>query len=183
MNLLDVMLLIPIAYGAWVGFNKGLIISVATMLALILGVWGGIVFSDYVSEGLLQQFDSESKYLPVAAFAITFIAIAVGVYFIGKLIEKSVNMVAMKPINKISGLVFGGVKWLFALSVALVIIEGFDQESTFISSDSKSNSSLYSPVKQVSITSLPALKDSKVVIEQIDQGLEIIQSDSLLTQN
>ncbi len=185
MNLLDLILILPVAYGAWIGFKKGFVIEIATLLALVLGVWGAIVFSDYVGRSLSENTSIDGRYVSMTAFTITFLGIAIGIYFLGKLIEKSVNLVAMKPINKIAGLSFGGLKWLFAISVVLVIIEAFDSKSSFVSGDSKENSLLYEPVKTVSLTSIPALEDSQLILREFNEKMEYfsVKKDSLQALN
>jgi membrane protein required for colicin V production len=185
MNLLDLLLILPVTYGAWVGFKKGFVIEIATLLALILGVWGAITFSDYVGRSLSENTSIDGRYVSMTAFTITFLGIAIGVYFLGKLIEKSINLVAMKPINKIAGLSFGAVKWLFAISVLLVIVEAFDSNSSFVSADSKGNSMLYEPVKTVSLTSIPALEDSQLILKEFNDKVEFLstQKDSLQAFN
>ena len=77
MNILDLIILIPLAWSAYKGFSKGLIISVASLLALLLGIYGSIRFSDITSGYLIDHFEFSSQYLPIISFAITFILIAV----------------------------------------------------------------------------------------------------------
>ena len=45
MNYLDIIIIIPLIWGAYKGFRKGFIIEIASLIALILGIWGGINFS------------------------------------------------------------------------------------------------------------------------------------------
>ena len=48
MNFIDVLILIPVIYAAWKGFKHGLIIEVFTLLALVVGIYAGIHFSDFL---------------------------------------------------------------------------------------------------------------------------------------
>jgi len=52
MNYLDIILVLPLIIGAWRGFKKGFIIELFTLLALLVGLYAGIHFSDFVA-GLL----------------------------------------------------------------------------------------------------------------------------------
>jgi membrane protein required for colicin V production len=49
MNSIDILLIIPLVYAAWKGFKHGLIIEVFTLLALFVGIYVGIHFSDFMS--------------------------------------------------------------------------------------------------------------------------------------
>ena len=165
MNFVDVLIILPILYGAWVGFRKGFVIEICTLLAFVLGIWGGVHFSDFVSEFLREDAGMTSKYLPLIAFTITFLAVGAMVYFAGKAIEKMVNLAAMKPINKLGGLGFGILKFVFVISVSLVILDAYDQRSETIPSEMKEESLLYTPVKDLSLTALPALKNSSLIMQ------------------
>ena len=165
MNVIDILIILPVLYGAWVGFKKGLVIELCTLLAFVLGVWGGINFSDYVSEVLKNHIVDDTKYLPVIAFTITFLVVGALVFFAGKAIEKLVNLAALKPLNKIGGLGFGVAKLVFIISVGLVILDAYDDRSDFFPEDMKEESLLYKPVKNLSLKTLPALKESGLMEE------------------
>ena len=68
MNYIDVVLAIFLLIAAFSGFRKGFIIEVASLVALILGIWGAIKFSHFMAGFLSGQFDFHANYLGVAAF-------------------------------------------------------------------------------------------------------------------
>mgnify|MGYP001942871926 CR=1 FL=1 len=168
MNYLDILLLIPIIIGAWRGFKKGFVIELFTLLALLVGIYAGIHFSDYMAEILRENVGITTEYLPAIAFTVTFLLVGAMVYFAGKMIEKGLKIVALGMVNKIAGLIFGVVKMVFILSAALVILESYDEKGKFIPTDLKTNSLLYEPVKKTSLTAIPALKYSDLFIKMID---------------
>ena len=75
MNYIDILLLIPIIYAAWKGFKHGLIIEIFTLLALFVGIYVGIHFSDFTAKYLRESLGFESKYLPIIAFTLTFLGV------------------------------------------------------------------------------------------------------------
>lgn len=169
MNYLDIVLVLPLIFGAWRGFKKGLIIELFTLLALLVGIYAGIHFSDFMSSILRNHLGIQSEYLPVISFTLIFLGVGAMVYFAGKLIEKAVNAVALSPINKLTGLFFGLVKMLYLTSTLLVIIESYDQRGEIIPDNLKDNSLLYHPVKSISLTTIPALKHSELFIQTARQ--------------
>jgi membrane protein required for colicin V production len=164
MNYLDILLVIPLIIGAWRGFKKGLIIELFTLLALLVGIYAGIHFSDFVAGLLRDYLGMTSEYVPVIAFTVTFLGVGAAVYFAGKMLERAISVVALTPVNKMLGLFFGLVKMLFFVSASLVILESYDEKGDFIPEDLKDSSLLYTPVCNVSLTLIPPLKHSDLFI-------------------
>lgn len=163
MNYLDILIIIPLIIGAWKGFKKGFVIEIFTLMALLIGIYAGINFSDAMADLLREKMNMTSSYLPAIAFTITFLLIGAMVYFAGKLVEKALKLVALSTLNKFAGLVFGAIKMLIFVSASIVILESYDSEGHFISKTLKNDSFLFHPVKKVSINTIPSLKYSDIV--------------------
>lgn len=157
MNFIDIILAVFLAWGLYKGFRKGLVIEITSLVALVLGVYGGIHFSDSVADFLRKQFDWQTEYLHIISFAITFIGIIFIVYTIGKIIEKVIDIVALGLVNKIAGGAFGLLKVAFILSVILIIVESFDKKANLINEEKKENSLLYKPVCSFAAIVIPKL--------------------------
>lgn len=165
MNFLDILLIIPLIYAAYKGFKHGFIIELFTLLALLVGIYVGIHFSDATANWLKSTFAFDSTYLPVIAFTITFLGVGAMIYFGGKMVEKMVKVVQLSPVNKIFGVVFSSLKMLYILSVLLVLIESYDEKGDFFPEKTKSESLLYDPVKAISTTTVPALSNSTIFLK------------------
>ena len=125
MNILDIILIIPLAWFAYRGFTRGFIIELASLVALIAGIWAAIHFSFFAADFLAGNFDMGPKYIPIVAFIITLVAVVVIVYMVGKIIEKFINIQAHGLLKKQAGLAFGIVKAAFVMSVIILIIKSF----------------------------------------------------------
>jgi membrane protein required for colicin V production len=147
MNFLDIIFIIPIVWFAYQGFKRGLIIELASLLALILGIYAAIYFSGYAANFLMNNMDMGTKYVPMTSLILTFIVVVIVVYFIGKLLEKLVNIVALGFLNKFAGSIFGILKAAVVLSIVLLIINQFNND--LISRSSKKNSILYQPISGI----------------------------------
>ncbi len=176
MNVVDIILILPVLWGGWAGFRKGLIIEVFTLLAFALGIWGGIHLSDWTSIQL-QQAGVEGKYLPVIAFTATFAAVGAMVFFVGKAIQRMVKVVALKPIDKVGGAVFGAAKFLMILSVAVVIFDSIHQRDQIMPPELREGSLLYEPVKETSLSVVPALRHSELAVPVAQTYLETTDSE------
>jgi len=165
MNFIDVLILVPVIYAGWKGFKHGLIIEIFTLLALVVGLYAGIHFSDYVAKTLKESFSWNSEYVPVVSFTITFLAVGAMVYFAGKAIEKVVKLTGLSPVNKGFGIFFSVLKMLYFISVFIVLIESYDEKSNFFPEETKNESIFYSPVKKVSTVSIPGLSESTIFLK------------------
>lgn len=181
MNFIDIIICVPLIYAAYKGFKHGLIIEVFTLLALFVGLYVGIHFSDFVANFLKETFDWESVYLPIISFTLVFLAVGAMVYFAGKAIEKVVKVVHLTPLNKFFGLIFAVLKMLYFVSVLLVIVESYDEKGHFLPAKQKESALLFKPVKAFSTTTIPGLENSTIFIknafkqEQDSTGLSVQQ--------
>lgn len=162
MNFIDIIIIVPLGYAAWQGFKKGFIIELFTLLALLVGIYAGIHFSDWTAQLIRDSFDVEGKYLPVVAFSLTFLAVGAMVYFAGKMLEKMIQVVNLSPVNKILGIIFALLKMLYTLSIGIILLETYDERGEFIPQDVKTESLLYEPVKVIASATIPAIEESTI---------------------
>ena len=159
MNYFDIIIIIPLLWGAFKGFKKGLIIEIASLVALFLGVWGGVKFSSISAEYLSEMFDISEKIMPLISFAITFILIVIAVFTLAKLLQKFIKMVALGLVNKITGAIFGLLKFALIISVILNLVNNVNAEVNFIEPEMKNSSLLYEPVSKIALVLIPGLSD------------------------
>lgn len=175
MNVLDIFILVPVAWFAFHGFKRGLIIEIATLVALILGVYASIHFSQYAYNFLSNNFDIREKYLPAASFGLTFLVVVILVFAIGKILEQIVKFAALGFMNRMAGSLFGILKAVVFLSVIFLLLNNF--RNGLISAEMKENSLFYKPVESVapflwnSLKEMnPQLEDKKIELETACAG-------------
>jgi membrane protein required for colicin V production len=159
MNYIDIIILVPALWLGYMGFRKGFVIELATLLALIGGVFAGIKLSNYLTGFLSEAITSE--YLPIVSFSITFLAVAIFVFILGRLLEKAIKVVALGLPNRIFGALFGLVKAFALLAVLVLIVEKFNEQIQFISQEKINGSALYSPLVDICHKLLPAIDEFK----------------------
>ncbi len=157
MNVLDIILGSLILFGLVRGFMKGLFVEVASLIALVAGVYGAIHFSNFASEFLEAKVDWNEKTIHITAFAITFIIIVLAIAFAGKALTKLANFAALGIINKLFGGVFGGLKIALVLSVVLIVFDKMNSAIPFADDEDLENSALYKPVKSLVPMILPSI--------------------------
>jgi len=175
MNFLDIILAIPLVWLTFNGLRKGLVIELASLAALILGIYVAVHFSWYAGDFLSENFDIEEKYLKIVSFIITFLVIVFAVHLVGRVVEKVVKMVALGFLNSLGGAVFGFLKAALFLSVILYFINAFDSSNVFISKEKKESSLLYNPISSIIPYIIPKLNlediDIREEIEDVEEEL------------
>ena len=149
MNYFDAIIIIPILWAAYKGFKKGLIIEVASLVALFLGVWGGAKFSSVSASYLSEMFSISEQVMPLLSFAITFILIVIAVFFVAKMLQKVIKAVSLSTINKIAGSAFGILKFALIIGIVLNIVNNINQEISFMDNEMKESSLLYTPICKI----------------------------------
>ena len=117
MHTIDIILLIPLFWGFYKGFKKGFIIEVITFLSLILGIYAGLHFSSLIIPHISNKISAE--YLSIAAFILIFIIVVVGLYFLGKMLERMIDALSLSIFNKIAGGFLGALKYILFIGVLI----------------------------------------------------------------
>ncbi len=163
MNYLDIILAIPLVWAIYRGFTKGLVIEIASLIALILGVYGGIHFSYFISDKL----NLSSPFSPLISFAITFLIIVIVIFLLAKLLEKSINLLALGFLNKLAGAFFGLLKMVFLLSILLLFINKIDLKISIVPEKTRKESLLYPTLSAFAPYVIPKLN-----FEEIQKKME-----------
>ncbi len=172
MNVLDIILLLLLLFGMAIGFMRGLFVELASLIALLAGIYGAIHFSNYAAKFLENQVDWEQKYITAAAFAITFIIIVIIISLAGKALTKLADFAMLGIVNKLLGALFGLLKTAFILSIILVIFEKINPTLLLISDETKETSALYIPVYGLAPMVFPIILDIAKSTEEEDNNTE-----------
>ncbi len=150
MNIIDIILGGLILFGFVRGLMKGLFVEVASLVALIAGIYGAIHFSYFAGDFLKDSFQSwDEKYINLTAFAITFVVILILITMAGKLLTKIADFASLGILNKLLGGAFGGLKVAVMLGAILVFFDRTNNTIEFVAKDKVDDSVLYEPVKEV----------------------------------
>jgi len=167
MGIFDIIIAVILVFGFIRGIMKGLFVEVASLVALIAGVYGAIHFSFYTGNILAAEVAWEQQYITLVSFVITFGIIVLAVSLLGKLFTKIADFAYLGWINKALGGVFGVLKLAFILSVVLIVFDKFNNAIPFVNKTEKEKSVLYEPVKNLVPMIFPELikiyKNNKLV--------------------
>ena len=155
MNYIDIILGLLLIFSAIGGFKNGLITELASLAALILGIWGAIHFSDITTGLLIKYFDLKSDYLNIISFGITFIVIVILVHVVGNVVNNMVDVGVLGITNKLGGMVFGLLRSILFLSIVLMVFDKIDNDVQILPDDAKAKSRMYEPIRNIAPSIFP----------------------------
>ena len=165
MNIIDGVIVLFFAWAVYRGITKGLIIMVASFVALIIGIWGAVKFSGLVGKWLADTFSLSTPYMNLVSFTITFIAIVIAINIAAYLISRLLDAIALGLINRLLGGLFGLLTMGLVISVFLVILNAFNERHNFLPEEQVENSLLYKPVSNFAPRLFPFLRFEDIARE------------------
>lgn len=157
MNTLDLILAVALLWGVIRGVMKGLFVSLASLIAIVAGIYIAVRFSSFVADALSESVSWEQGTINLVAFAVTFVIVVLGISLAGKILTKIADFAALGLVNKLLGGLFGLFRMAFIASVILMFVNAADDYFTLISPEAKTESQLYKPVSAIAPYLLPRL--------------------------
>ena len=157
MNVFDIVIIVFLLFGFVRGIIKGLFIEVASLVALVGGIWGAIHFSYFVGDFLEESVTWSEKKISLAAFAITFVLIIVVVGLLGKFLTKLADLAALGLVNKLLGGIFGFLKVGLILSIVFIFFHRLNATISFVDDQTLEESILYESVKSIAPAIFPSI--------------------------
>jgi membrane protein required for colicin V production len=157
MNWIDATIVVILILSMVMGFINGLVKEVASLAALVLGIWGAIKFSAFTAEKLYDYFDMTGKYVGVISFLITFGIIVVLIHFVGLIVDRIVDAASLGFVNRLLGIVFGLLKSVLILSVFLVVLNAINDKTSFLPKDKIEESFLYNKISDIAPAIFPII--------------------------
>lgn len=169
MNFIDIFLAVLLLYGAIRGFISGLIIQISSLIGFVLGIYLALRFSDLFASTLVDDYGiQQTSYLPIVSFAILFVAVLIGIFFLGKGIKMLLKVTMLSPIDKIGGAILGMMKYVIIFGMAFNFLNHSEPPIHLISEETIEESVLYSPV----------MKTSSIVVPFVSKGVSFIKFDN-----
>jgi membrane protein required for colicin V production len=116
---IDVLFLVFMLAAIFKGLRQGLIIAVFSGVAFIIGLAAAIKLSAAVAGYLKNSVHLSTRWLPVLAFLLVFVAVVLLVRWGARLVESAIDLAMMGWVNKLAGVLLYGVLYTIVLSVLL----------------------------------------------------------------
>ncbi len=155
MNLIDIVIVLLLAWFAFQGFRKGLVDGIISLLAFMIGAWCAIPFSPVVQQILVPT--TETRYL--LSLILSFLFCIAAVYFAGKLFKISLSVALPKLLDHLLGAVFGALKVLLGAGILFYCISSVDKREQLLTKEWKAKSAMYRPAYKTAELLLPKIFD------------------------
>ncbi|WP_026716741.1 CvpA family protein [Flavobacterium gelidilacus] len=176
MSFIDIIFAAFLAYALYKGIKNGLFVELASLVALLAGIFVALKFSDFTKSIIENNVSWDPKYIEIIAFALTFIAVVAGIHLFAKVLTKIADFAFLGWINKLAGAVFSMLKTILALSIVILLFEKINVNNMIAKEETLDDSIFYNPIKKVSEFVYPQIEEwyEKSVQYSADseQGLE-----------
>lgn len=158
MLIVDLIIAVLLGYSLFKGLQKGLIISIVSLIALIAGIYFSLRFSFFTREILQTNTQWNLNTITVSAFFITFLIVLILLFVLGKALTKLANTIALGFINKLAGALFEGIKMILIISVFLNLFQKINYNNLIFSEEKLNESIFYHPIEKVSKKVFPLME-------------------------
>ena len=165
MNYLDIIISVPLLYGLIKGFSNGLVKEISSVIALFVGVYVAINFSEYLEPKFIDIFGGYKQFVPVLAFGVLFLVSVLCIKTLGFFVDKLAKALALSFFSRLFGAVFGFSKVIIIFSFLLFFIADYN----LINKQTKDSSVLLEPLTDVAKTVVPNIQKHKSILDKIDE--------------
>ena len=182
MIVVDLIIAVLLGYALFKGIKNGLVVSVISLIALIVGIYISLRFSFFTRNFLTENTQWNPNTLTIAAFFITFVAVLVLLYFLGKAVTKLAESLALGFVNKILGAVFEGIKMLLIISFFLNLFQKINFNNLIVSKEKLDESVFYEPIEKVSKEIFPLMEEwYKIALSEASKNIEAMKENKKST--
>lgn len=126
MGVLDLLLAIPLAYGAYKGFKHGFVKEAATLAGLVIAIYLAYSRMSEVAPFVTRWTRIEGDIASVIAFLLVFGAVMFVVSGLVYGLDVLLKITLLSVPNRVMGLAFGVFKAGVAVSILLTLLAGLD---------------------------------------------------------
>ena len=119
MNTLDLLIIIPLAWGAFNGYRKGLLVEIVGVAAFVIAMIVGFKFLRFGTDLLAPYLTVEltRKFLPFVGFSVIFFPTVFMVNRIGYSLRSMLRYTILGTLDNLAGAAVGIFTWVFGMSV------------------------------------------------------------------
>ena len=167
MEMIDWIIIGFVAVGTVLGFAKGALRQVATLVGLVAGLLLARALYLTVGERMAVELGTSATVAQIIAFFLIWILVPMALLWVASLLTRVLEVVNLGILNRIGGALVGAVKYTLLASLAIQLIEFVDPQNGLIPKTVKKSSVLYYSMEDVGHTFVPTLKNvTKQLLEK-----------------
>ena len=124
MQLIDILILLPTLWGAYIGYQRGIIVEVISIAAFVISVLIGFRVLGYASNWISPYVSSRltEKLMPYIGFGAVFFPIVFLINKLGWVLRKSIRYTVFGSFDSLAGSIVGAFTWAFGISIFLWLV-------------------------------------------------------------
>ena len=158
MNTLDIIILLCFVPALISGISKGFIEQAIALVSLVLGAWLAYRFSALVSSWLEPVLEVSETALNVISFAAILIVVILALFMLGKMLSGLMRLVLLGWLDRLLGVVFALVKAALFIGLVIILFDTLNLKFEFVEQEILDGSIFYNPIKDLSYSIFPYLK-------------------------
>lgn len=124
--ILDIVFAILIVLAILKGYQRGLIVGLFSLVAVIIGLAAAMKLSTVVAARIGNTVKTSDEWLPIISFAVVFIVIVLLIRLGANALERTIEVVMLGWLNKLGGILLYAVIYSIVYSVILFYAEQID---------------------------------------------------------
>ena len=158
-EIIDWIIIGVVAVGTVLGFAKGALKQLASLVGLVAGLLLARALYVTVGERMAVEFGTSATVAQIIAFFLIWILVPIALLWVASLLSRVLEVVHLGILNRLAGALFGGVKYTLIVSMAIQLIEFIDPKGDLVSQNIRKDSILYDEMEEVGDVFVPTIKN------------------------
>lgn len=159
MELIDIIILVLIGVGVIQGMMQGFLKQLAAVVGLVVGLLIARALFGVVAAQLVDALGTSITIAQIVSFILIWIIVPLICIMVASVLTKALDAIHLGWLNRLLGGLFGAVKVMLFVGLAIHVLEYLDPKDEIISETKKDASVLYRPVEEFTDIFFPVLKD------------------------
>lgn len=135
---IDIITAIIFVFAIYKGWTKGFTMAIFTFASYFISILLALQFSGMVAGYIRDYAKSDSKWYSFLSFVLVLVAGIIAVRIVGKILEKSAQVLMLGLPNKLLGILFFSFIYLTVFAIVLVYADKFEMIDQYNVGESKS---------------------------------------------
>lgn len=158
MGIIDIILLLCFIPAIVTGISKGFVKQAVDFIAIVLGIWAALHFSNTISVWIGQYIHADKVILNIVSFLVVVIVITLLLNIIGSLLSKMISIISLGWLNAVLGIIFGILKTALVLGLLIMLFEWLNSSVNLVETQALNDSQVYTALRDFTNKMFPYIK-------------------------
>lgn len=159
MGTLDIILVVCFIPAIIRGISKGFVEQVVALISIFAGAWLGFHYGSVIAEWAAPYLNISDNLLRIISFVAVVLVAVIILNLIGRLIAKTLKLAMLGWMDKLLGLVFALLKAALIIGLVIILFDALNAQFSLVRTEVLDESVLYKAIKSIADTVFPYLKD------------------------